>query len=108
MGGSIVDERVVAIVSDDEDRHGAASRTTDRALQIFPQFDVLFDAAPVGLRLGLPPALELAYGSDLWLPPECVFSNFVESVDGVVAFPSAAGESGGIISGGAGADTVSI
>ena len=73
-------------------------------MQIFPQFDVLFDAARVGLRLGLPAALELAYGSDLWLPPECVFSNFVESVDGVVAFPGAAGESGGIISGGSEAD----
>ena len=73
-------------------------------MQIFPHFDVLFDAARVGLRLGLPPALELAYGSDLWLPPECVFTNFVESVDGVVAFPSAAGESGGIISGGSEAD----
>jgi riboflavin biosynthesis pyrimidine reductase len=69
-----------------------------------PHFDVLFDAARDGLRLGLPPALELAYGNDLWLPPECVFANFVESVDGVVAFPNAAGESGGIIGGGSEAD----
>jgi len=73
-------------------------------MQIFPQFDVLFDSARVGLRMGLPAALERAYGSDLWLPPECVVANFVESVDGVVAFPDASGESGAIVSGGSAAD----
>jgi hypothetical protein len=51
-------------------------------MQTLPQLDVLFDSARVGLRMGLPAALERAYGSDLWLPPECVVANFVESVDG--------------------------
>jgi len=63
-------------------------------MQTLPQLDVLFDSARVGLRMGLPAALERAYGSDLWLPPECVVANFVESVDGVVAFPDLSGESG--------------
>jgi riboflavin biosynthesis pyrimidine reductase len=73
-------------------------------LQTLPQLEVLFDSARVGLRLVLPAALEQAHGGDLWLPPECVVSNFVESVDGVVAFPDAGTESGGIVSGGSAAD----
>jgi riboflavin biosynthesis pyrimidine reductase len=73
-------------------------------LQTLPQLEVLFDSARVGVRMGLPPALERAYGSDLWLPPECVLTNLVASVDGVVALPNAGGESGGIISGRSAAD----
>jgi riboflavin biosynthesis pyrimidine reductase len=73
-------------------------------LQTLPQLDVLFESARTGVRLDLPEALEQAYGGDLWLGPDCVVSNFVESVDGVVAFPEAAKESGGIVSGGSPAD----
>jgi len=73
-------------------------------VQTLPQFDVLFDAARAGVPLGLPAALERAHGGGLWLPSECVISNFVESVDGVVALPGARGESGGIVSGGSEAD----
>jgi len=73
-------------------------------VQTLPQLDVLFEDARAGVRLGLPTALERAYGTDLWLARDCVISNFVESVDGVVAFPKASGESGGIISGGSEAD----
>jgi riboflavin biosynthesis pyrimidine reductase len=73
-------------------------------LQTLPQLEVLFDSARRGLRLGLPAALEAAYGSDLWLSSDCLITNFVESVDGVVAFPDVAAESGGIVSGGSDAD----
>src|SRR5207237_10190142 len=45
-----------------------------------------------------------AYAAVLSLPTDCMFANFVESVDGVVAFPDAGGESGGIVSGGSEAD----
>src|SRR5262249_61834504 len=45
-----------------------------------------------------------AHGGGLWLPSDCVISNFVESVDGVVAFSNATSESGGIVSGGSEAD----
>jgi len=64
--------------------------------------DVLFESARRGL--GLPAPLSRAYGADLWLEPQCVVANFVESVDGVVALPDAKGESGGIVSGGSDAD----
>ncbi len=73
-------------------------------MQTLPQLEVLFDSERTGTRLALPAALEQAYGTDLWLPPECAFSNFVESVDGVVAFPEARKESGGVVSGGSAAD----
>ena len=73
-------------------------------MQTFPQLEVLFESARVGVRMGLPAALESAYGSDLWLPPECVVANFVESVDGVVAFSDAGRESGAIVSGGSAPD----
>lgn len=73
-------------------------------MQTLPQLEVLFESARTGVRLMLPAALQQAYGADLWLPPECVVSNFVESVDGVVAFPEAGKESGGIVSGGSAAD----
>ena len=71
-------------------------------MQTLPHMEVLFESAARGL--GLPPALAQAYGSDLWLQPECVTANFVSSVDGVVAFPGAKGESGAIVSGGNEAD----
>ena len=71
-------------------------------MQTLPRIETLFESRQPGI--GLPPRLAEAYGGDLWLPPECVFANFVESVDGVVAFPDAKGESGGIVSGGSEAD----
>ncbi len=71
-------------------------------MQTLPRIESLFDTGQAGL--GLPSALAEAYGGDLWLPADCVFANFVESVDGVVAFPDAKGESGGIVSGGSDAD----
>lgn len=46
----------------------------------------------------LPPSLRESYGGGLWLPTPLVYSNFVASVDGVVALRDA-GESGHIISG---------
>src|SRR5207302_6591586 len=54
--------------------------------------------------LGLPGPLVRAYGGDLSLAEDCLVANFVESVDGVVAFPDAAGESGAVVSGGSAAD----
>src|SRR2546421_8891006 len=62
----------------------------------------MFESAAAGLPL--PPALASAYGGVLSLPGDCLVTNFVESVDGVVAFPDAGGESGGIVSGGSEAD----
>ena len=73
-------------------------------MQTLPELDVLFDAARAGVQIGLPAALQRAHGGDLWLARECVISNFVESVDGVVAFPEAGRESGAIVSGGSEAD----
>src|SRR5262249_14958601 len=81
-----------------------ASRTPGTAVQTLPHFEVLFDAARAGVPLALSPALESAHGGGLWLPSDCVISNFVESVDGVVAFSNATSESGGIVSGGSEAD----
>ncbi|HEY0463000.1 MAG TPA: dihydrofolate reductase family protein [Polyangiaceae bacterium] len=49
-------------------------------------------------RLSVPPALADSYGGALGLPGECVFANFVASLDGVVALPGDT-ESGQIISG---------
>ena len=71
-------------------------------LQTLPSLEPLFDAGGGGL--GLPGPLARAHGSDLWLAEECVVANFVESVDGVVAFPDAGAESGGIVSGGSEGD----
>jgi riboflavin biosynthesis pyrimidine reductase len=45
----------------------------------------------------LPPELTRLYGGDLGLARQCVYANFVASVDGVVALPVRE-ESGGIIS----------
>ena len=67
-------------------------------MQSLPQLEVMFESATAGLPL--PPALAAAYGGVLSLPADCLVTNFVESVDGVVAFPDAGGESGGIVSGG--------
>ena len=71
-------------------------------MQTLPQMEVLFESAARGV--GLPAALAAAHGGDLSLPAECVVANFVESVDGVVAFPDAGKESGAIVSGGSEAD----
>jgi riboflavin biosynthesis pyrimidine reductase len=71
-------------------------------VQTLPRIDRLYETATAGL--GLPPPLAEAYGGDLWLPPDCVVANFVESADGVVAFPDAKVESGAIVSGGSEAD----
>ena len=71
-------------------------------MQSLPQLEVMFESAAAGLPL--PPALAAAYGGVLSLPADCLVTNFVESVDGVVAFPDAGGESGGIVSGGSEAD----
>ncbi len=46
----------------------------------------------------LPEALATSYGGALGLPAQCVFANFVASLDGIVALPGAT-ESGQIISG---------
>ena len=46
----------------------------------------------------LPAALLASYGGALGLPSQCVFANFVTSLDGIVALPGAT-ESGQIISG---------
>ena len=71
-------------------------------MQTLPQLEVLFESAGAGL--GIPEPLARAYGGDLALAPDCVLANFVESVDGVVAFPEAGQESGAIVSGGSDAD----
>jgi riboflavin biosynthesis pyrimidine reductase len=43
---------------------------------------------PAGLpRFELPDELRQLYGSDLGLPPHCLFTNFVTTIDGVVAIP---------------------
>jgi len=71
-------------------------------LQSLPQFEVLLDSTAKGL--GLPAPLTRAYGADPWLASDCLVTNFVESVDGVVAVPDAPGESGAVVSGGSDAD----
>jgi riboflavin biosynthesis pyrimidine reductase len=54
-------------------------------------------------ELALPGELRRLYGGDLELPERCLYSNFVETIDGVVAIPSLPG-SNGLISGGSEAD----
>ena len=71
-------------------------------MQSLPQLEVLFDST--GKGLGLPAPLSRAYGGELGLAGDCLVANFVESVDGVVAFPDAAGESGAVVSGGSAPD----
>jgi len=94
---------VVAIVSGDEDRHGAASRIPPRAMQMFPQFDVLFDPPgrpPDGSSGGDGRRLRqrsLACARGVW--------QLVEPWTGG-AFPDASGESGAIVSGGSAAESI--
>ena len=71
-------------------------------MQSIPRFEVLFESAASGVPLPRP--LAEAYGGVLSFPADALVANFVESVDGVVAFPDVAGESGGIVSGGSDAD----
>jgi hypothetical protein len=47
----------------------------------------LLSAEP-GPGLALPPELQRIYGGDLALPERCLYANFVQTIDGVVAFPS--------------------
>src|SRR5919109_5314051 len=54
-------------------------------------------------RFDLPEALQAAYGGPFGLPDDCLYANFVSSVDGVVALRTSE-ESGHIISGGSEAD----
>src|SRR2546425_689941 len=89
MNGGVAEDGVVAIVSDDEDGHGAACRIPESALQSLPQLEVLFDSTAKGL--GLPGPLARAYGGDLSLAGDCLVANFVESVDGGVGVPEGAG-----------------
>jgi riboflavin biosynthesis pyrimidine reductase len=50
-------------------------------------FDVLFEE-PGLPSVALPPELSRIYGGDLGLPDDCVYANFVATLDGVVAIPS--------------------
>lgn len=59
--------------------------------------DLLFQRAELP-HLSVPLALTSNYGGPLSLPRECVFANFVASLDGIVALPGDT-ESGQIISG---------
>ena len=58
---------------------------------------LLFDSGKLD-PLSVPLALSTAYGGELRLPDQCLFANFVASLDGVVALPGDT-ESGQIISG---------
>ena len=40
------------------------------------------------LGVVLPPGLRRLYGGDLALPERCLYANFVQTIDGVVALPS--------------------
>jgi riboflavin biosynthesis pyrimidine reductase len=53
--------------------------------------------------VGLPAELRRLYGGDLVLPTECLYANFVATLDGVVAIPALA-RSNALISGGDPAD----
>ena len=59
--------------------------------------------APDLRRFDLPEPLQVAYAGPFGLPDDCMYANFVASVDGVVALRTAE-ESGQIISGGSEAD----
>ena len=54
-------------------------------------------------ELALPGALRRLYGGDLALPERCLYTNFVATIDGVVAIPSLPG-SNALIGGGSEAD----
>jgi riboflavin biosynthesis pyrimidine reductase len=51
----------------------------------------------------LPPGLRRLYGGDLGLPERCLYANFVQTIDGVVAIPSVP-DSNRIVSGGSASD----
>ena len=60
-------------------------------------------SAAAGPGLALPPELRRVYGGDLALPERCLYANFVQTIDGVVAIPSIP-DSNRIVSGGSDAD----
>lgn len=51
-------------------------------------FDVLAEKTPGDPVVPLPPELARIYGGDLRLEEDCVYANFVSTLDGVVAIPS--------------------
>jgi riboflavin biosynthesis pyrimidine reductase len=53
-------------------------------------FDVLAEESGLP-TVPLPPELASTYGGDLGLPDNCVYANFVATLDGVVAIPSLPG-----------------
>ena len=55
------------------------------------------------LGVVLPPGLRRLYGGDLALPERCLYANFVQTIDGVVAIPSVS-DSNRLVSGGSEAD----
>ncbi|HEX6724375.1 MAG TPA: dihydrofolate reductase family protein [Gaiella sp.] len=60
-------------------------------------------SAEAGGGLALPPELRRVYGGDLVLPERCLYANFVQTIDGVVAMPSVP-DSNRVVSGGSEAD----
>ena len=74
----------------------SASEDPDTAPEGQP-LQLLFERADLP-HLELPAGLVTQYGGELGLPSQCLFANFVSSLDGVVALPGDT-ESGQIISG---------
>jgi riboflavin biosynthesis pyrimidine reductase len=62
-----------------------ASRDYDRGVE---PFDVLAEETAVHPVVPLPPDLARIYGGDLKFAEDCVYANFVATLDGVVAIPS--------------------
>ena len=62
----------------------------------------LLSAEP-GPGIALPPELRRIYGGDLALPERCLYANFVQTIDGVVAIPSIP-DSNRLVSGGSEGD----
>jgi len=60
-------------------------------------------SAEADLGVVLPPGVRRLYAGDLALPERCLYANFVQTVDGVVAIPSVP-DSNRIVSGGSDAD----
>lgn len=60
-------------------------------------------SADAELGVVLPPALRRLYGGDLALREQCLYANFVQTIDGVVAIPSVP-DSNRLVSGGSDAD----
>lgn len=63
----------------------------------------LLHVQPDGRGVTLPAGLRRLYGDDLALPGSCIYANFVQTVDGVVAVPSLP-DSNRLIAGGSRAD----